>query len=311
MGGIEMKLPKLAALAATMFVAASGAAHAADPPAIPVPIQGGPIQGGPVQGGAPERTEMLLGELRVRNVSQPSLTPFLPAPGKATGAAVIVAPGGGFMMLSWDSEGVAVAKRLAAAGVMAFVLKYRLDPTPDDTAAFTRQFMATMASVKGGGGATTLPSFAAEVPAEADAAQAMRLVRSRAAEWGIDPHRVGLVGFSAGGITASNVATGAPSGRPDFVGIIYGALRRPVPADAPPAFIATAADDPLLKNAAVPMFDAWRAAGRPAELHLYEKGGHGFGMVAKGSSSDHWFDEFVWWMQARGLMGGKTAKPAP
>lgn len=301
-----MKLARSVALAAMMVVVSSGAAHAADPPQIPVPVQGGSPKAA-----APERTEMLLGELRVRNVSQPSLTPFLPPPGKATGAAVIVAPGGGFMMLSWDSEGVAVAKRLAEAGVAAFVLKYRLDPTPDDTGAFTRQFMATMASVaKGGGGAATLPSFAAEVPAAADAAEAVRLVRSRAAEWGIDPHRVGLVGFSAGGITASNVATGDPSGRPDFVGIIYGALRKPVPPDAPPAFIATAADDPLLKNAAVPMFEAWRAAGRPAELHLYEKGGHGFGMVSKGSSSDHWFDEFVWWMQARGLLSGSAAKPA-
>ena len=78
-----------------------------------------------------------------------------------------------------------------------------------------------------------------------------------------------------------------------------------MPPDAPPAFIATAADDPLLRAAPVPMFEAWRAAGRPAELHLYEKGGHGFGMIPEGSSSDHWFDEFVWWMQARGLLGAK------
>jgi acetyl esterase/lipase len=116
------------------------------------------------------------------------------------------------------------------------------------------------------------------------------------------------VGFSAGGMTASNVATGDPSGRPDFVGIIYGALHNPVPPDAPPAFIATSADDPLLKDAAVPMFQAWRAAGRPAELHLFEKGGHGYGMNVQGLTSDHWFDEFVWWIRARGL-AGKTPKP--
>jgi acetyl esterase/lipase len=299
-----MKRPRLVTLAVTMVVASSGAARAADPPGILVPVQGGAPKAA-----TPERTEMLLGELRVRNVSQPSLTPFLPAPGKATGAAVIVAPGGGFMMLSWESEGTAVAKRLADAGVAAFVLKYRLDATPDDTQAFTRQFMASMASLaKDASAAKPMTPFADEIPAAADGAEAVRLVRRRAAEWGIDPHRVGLVGFSAGGITAANVATGDPSGRPDFVGIIYGALGRPAPADAPPAFIATAADDPLLRNAAIPMFDAWRAAGRPAELHLYEKGGHGFGMVSKGSSSDHWFDEFLWWMQARGLMGTKAAK---
>ncbi len=84
--------------------------------------------------------------------------------------------------------------------------------------------------------------------------------------------------------------------------MIYGALRRPVPTDAPPAFFATAADDPLLANAAEPMFDAWRAARRPAELHLYERGGHGFGLVPKGASSDHWLDEFFWWMQSLGLI---------
>jgi len=301
-----MRPARLTALALTMLLASVGAVRAADPPAIPVPVQGGAPKAV-----SPERTEKLLGELRVRNVSQPSLTPFLPAPGKATGAAVIVAPGGGFMMLSWESEGTAVARRLADAGVAAFVLKYRLDPTPDDSAAFTRQFMATMASLAkgGGGGAGTLPNFAAEAPAAADAAEAIRLVRSRASEWGVDPHRVGLVGFSAGGITAANVATGPATGRPDFVGIIYGALSKAVPADAPPAFIATAADDPLLRAAAIPMFEAWRAAGRPAELHLYEKGGHGFGMVPKGTSSDHWFDEFVWWMQASGLLGAKSGKP--
>ena len=88
--------------------------------------------------------------------------------------------------------------------------------------------------------------------------------------------------------------------------MIYGALRNPVPKDAPPAFIATAVDDPLLAKAARPMFDAWRAANRPAELHLYERGGHGFGLVPQGSSSDHWFDEFVWWMEGRGLLKAKA-----
>jgi acetyl esterase/lipase len=112
-----------------------------------------------------------------------------------------------------------------------------------------------------------------------------------------------MLGFSAGGILTANLATAAdPASRPDFVGVIYGALRNPVPKDAPAAFIATAVDDPLLAKAAQPMFDAWRAANRPAELHLYERGGHGFGLVPKGSSSDHWFEEFVWWMEGRGLL---------
>jgi acetyl esterase/lipase len=288
-----MRLAGFATLIVAVGLVLADPALAADAPAIPL-YAPGVLPAGPTS----ERTEVLMGELRVRNVSQPSLTPFLPAPGKANGAAVIVAPGGGFMMLSWDSEGTAVAKRLAEAGVTAFVLKYRLDPTPDDAAGFTRAFMARLATA----GREEQLTFSAEKPAAADAAETVRLVRRRAAEWGIDPRRVGFVGFSAGAMTASNVATGDPKGRPDFVGIIYGALHQPVPTDAPPAFIATAADDNLLKGAAIPMFQAWRAAGRPAELHLYERGGHGFGMLTKGSTSDLWFEQFVAWMRARGVM---------
>ncbi len=283
-------------------LACVGAARAAEPAVIPLHRPGAAPAATP-----PERTEKLMGELRVRNVSQPSLTVFAPEPGKANGAAVIVAPGGGFVMLSWESEGVLVAKRLAEQGVTAFVLKYRLAKTPEDPTAFLADFMRRMRAA----GASATPGAPPQVmqqpledepEAAADAADAIRLVRGRAGEWGVDPKRIGFLGFSAGGITAAHVATGAASGRPDFVGVIYGALRDPVPAGAPPAFIATAADDPLLKDAAIPMFEAWRKAGAPAELHLYERGGHGFGLTPKGTSSDHWFDEFLWWLQARGLL---------
>ena len=138
---------------------------------------------------------------------------------------------------------------------------------------------------------------------------AVRLVRGRAAQFGIDPHRLGFLGFSAGAMTTTNVATSAdPADRPDFIGVIYGALRHPVPHDAPPAFFATAADDPLLPNAPIPMFEAWKAAGRPAELHIFERGGHGFGMLPNGATSDHWIDEFLWWVEARGLLKS-SAKP--
>jgi acetyl esterase/lipase len=287
----------LAAASLALGVLACGVATAAEIRVYPA--------GALPKAASPERTDKLMGELRVRNVSDPSLTPFLPAPGKANGAAVVVAPGGGFVMLSWESEGTRVAQRLADLGYTAFVLKYRLDQTPDDPTAFVREFTAKMTDLakRGAGGGAQSLTFPAEKPAAADAAEAIRLVRRRAGEWGIDPKRVGFVGFSAGGITAANVATLDPSGRPDFVGIIYGALRNPVPSDAPPAFIATSADDPLLKDAAIPMFQAWRAAGQPAELHLYEKGGHGYGMNVQHLTSDHWFDEFVWWMQARGVAG--------
>ena len=243
----------------------------------------------------PERTDHGL----LHNVSQPSLTPVLPAPGKANGQAVIVAPGGGFLVLSWENEGMAVARRLADAGVTAFVLKYRLGPTPTEPAAFMAFFNGKMGELarSAGRGDPLPPPFPTEGLAAADAAEAVKLVRARAAEWQVDPHRVGFVGFSAGAITAANIATGEPAGRPDFVGIVYGALRAPVPKDAPPAFIATAADDTLVSPFAAQMFQAWKAVGRPAELHIYERGGHGFGMNPQGSTSDHWFDEFLWWIQ--------------
>jgi acetyl esterase/lipase len=278
-------------LAALAFAAAVWAAPALaeDAPAIPL-YAPGVLPAGP----APERTDNGL----LHNVSDPSLTPVLPAPGKANGQAVIIAPGGGFLVLSWESEGMAVARHLAAAGVTAFVLKYRLEPTPADPPAFMKLFngkMAALSATAARGG--PLPPFPTEGLAAADAAEAVKLVRARAAEWSVDPHRVGFVGFSAGAITAANIATGDPAGRPDFVGIIYGALRNPVPKDAPPAFIATAADDGLVKAYAAPMFEAWKAAGRPAELHIFERGGHGFGMARRGSTSDHWFDEFLWWIQ--------------
>jgi acetyl esterase/lipase len=259
------------------------------------------------QGATPERVEETSDDVSVWNVSQPSLTLFVPPRDKANGSAVIVAPGGGFWFLAWKHEGTEVAQRLAEEGFTAFVLRYRTDPMPDDPDAFKRESLAKLMKLithaKEGGVPNTV--FAGEKLAAADAAEAIRLVRRRAAEWGVDPKRVGFVGFSAGGITAANVSTLDPTGRPDFVGIIYGALHNPVPADAPPAFIATSADDGLLQAAAIPMFQAWQAAGRPVELHLFEKGGHGWGMTVKGLTSDHWFDEFVWWLQSRGIAGTK------
>ncbi|MBU1378518.1 MAG: alpha/beta hydrolase [Alphaproteobacteria bacterium] len=295
-------LGRVVALAA-ILIGLPFAATAAEAP--PIPLYAAPLPAG----ANPERTDTLPGKgLRfIRNVSQPSVTAFLPDPAKATGAAVIVAPGGAFMMLSYDSEGVLVAQKLAERGIAAFVLKYRLEQTPDALPLFMAELGKRMKAATPATAETPrLPPFPTEALAAEDAATAVRLVRGRAADWKIDPKRIGFVGFSAGAITASNIATGEASGRPDFVGIIYGSLGRPVPKDAPPAFIATAADDRLLADAAVPMFNAWRAAGRPAELHMYERGGHGFGMPPQGSSSDHWLDEFVWWMEARGLL--KAAK---
>ncbi len=248
------------------------------------------------------------GQINIRNVGMPTLEVFRPAARDANGIAIIVTPGGGFMNLVYSNEGTFVARRLAAQGYTAVVLKYRLVQTPASRAAMDAKMMKDMGGVltrAKSGLPRELPRFSGEDLAQQDGAQAIRAVRAHAAEWGVDPKRIGFVGFSAGAFVAADLAIGDRATRPDFVGIIYGGLRTPVPRDAPPAFIATAADDPMLPNDPVPLYSAWRAAGRPAELHIYDRGGHGFGMATQGASSDHWFDEFVWWMQSRGL-----AKPA-
>ena len=240
----------------------------------------------------------------MRDVSVATLTPFLPAGGRADGVAVIIAPGGGFVHLSMETEGYAVARWLAARGVAGFVLKYRLDHTPAVLPNSPR--VPRLASAKPD---LTSPHSANNAPvafaAQSDALAAIALLRTKAAQFHIDPDRIGMIGFSAGAVTAMKVATSyAPSSRPDFVASIYGVMPdRPVPAAAPPLFVAVAADAPLMADAAQPMFNAWRAAGKSAELHIYQAGKHGFGMVEHGTSSDHWIDEFYWWLLAEGLAG--------
>jgi acetyl esterase/lipase len=236
----------------------------------------------------------------VRNVTRPTIKPFLPTPGTATGAAVVIAPGGGFMMLSMDSEGYDVAKWLAARGVTAFVLKYRLETTAVDPEEFQKQMFAMMTSAR---------DVTRELPGEPRAVEyglaAMRYVRSHAAQWNIDADRIGFMGFSAGGMTTSGVATRYDAASlPAFAGIIYGAMQADavVPADAPPTFIALAADDQLLSGASYPIFRKWQDAKHPAELHIYQRGGHGFGMNPTHGSADRWIDEFYWWLESNGLL---------
>jgi len=248
-------------------------------------------------------------EARVRNVTRPDLTAYLPRPENATGAAVIIAPGGGFLMLSIESEGEQVARWLADRGVAAFVLKYRLNPTPPDTAAFQAQLLKLIQSARDRDVTKSIDQSEGAQQGMADGLQAVKLVRKRAGDFGVDPDRIGFVGFSAGGIVAMNVATAYDAdSRPNFVGCVYGALPtgRKVPDDAPPLFLAVAADDPLLAGASAPIFDAWQEKHRPAELHIFQKGGHGFGMKHTGNSSDHWIDEYFWWMQSQGIL--TTAK---
>jgi len=236
----------------------------------------------------------------VSNVTKPTLTVFRPSPESKNGSAVVICPGGGFMALSITSEGTEVAKYLAAKGMTAFVLKYRLAHTGEDaTEEFSKlyedkqKFHEMLEKV--------LPlSFA-------DGLAAVTYVRQHASEWGIAPGRVGIIGFSAGGSVSVAVAFQyKPEGRPAFVAPIYsGGLSKdiPVPADAPPMFIAAATDDNLgLAPASVALYAKWVGAHKSAELHMYATGGHGFGMRKHDLPTDHWIDRFADWLDLEGFL---------
>lgn len=256
--------------------------------------------------GVPEtRGTLETGETMIFNVSEPTLEMFRPDAGSANGTAVIIAPGGGFVGLGYEAGGTAVARQLAQRGVTAFVLKYRTIKSPDDAMHMPEIHMKEMEGIMArakSGVPEEVPPFAGEKHAVEDGARAMAIVRQRAVRWGIDPKRIGFLGFSSGAFLAADLAIGNKASRPDFVGLIYGGLRMPVPADASPAFIAGAADDEFTPNDPVQLYNAWRKAGAAAELHIYERGGHGFDLQPKGTTSDHWFDGLLWWMQSRGLM---------
>lgn len=243
-----------------------------------------------------ERWEQQANDRRVRNVTVPELIPVLPAAGQANGTAVIVLPGGAFRRLAMDKEGLRVAALLAQQGVTAFVLKYRLVETPASLAEMESEMRAQIASGK------VISTFPLAIE---DGRRAMQLVRESAARWGVQRDRVGMIGFSAGAMTTLQVVLGADAAsRPDFAGIIYGPMGEvAVPANAPPLFVALAADDPLFGKGDFGLVSAWQKAGRPVELHFYERGGHGFGMAKQGGTSDLWADQFVAWLRMRGLIG--------
>jgi acetyl esterase/lipase len=261
---------------------------------------------GPLPGStAHESWHSQYGSVFARNVTIATLTPVLPDPAKATGAAVIVAPGGGFMTLSMENEGWDVARALADKGVAAFVLKYRLKPTPQDM----RQFEQAMAKMFSGGGPPPVhPDPTVELaPQIADARAAFALVRARAAQWHVDIDRIGMVGFSAGAMLTLSTELYGQDAKPAFLGDIYGPMAPvTVPANAPPLFVAVAADDPFFGNAGTGIIDSWRAAHRPVEFHLFEQGGHGFGMYKKTTTSTGWFDEFTRWLDMHGYLKPKA-----
>ena len=231
----------------------------------------------------------------VRNIHNPSLTVFLPPKAKANGAAVLVVPGGGHRELVFQAEGVEPAQFLNGLGVAAFVLKHRL----------ARE---------------TNSPYSLQIHPKQDAQRAMRLIRSRATEWNVDPNRLGALGFSAGGEVVSMLAYSPSAGdataadpierqdcRVNFQIVIYpGPLGIPeqLPSDAPPAFFLVANDDRGHVEPVMRLVEKYRAASRPVELHLYARGGHGFnlGGRAKLNSIRSWPQRMTDWLGDNGFL---------
>ncbi len=229
----------------------------------------------------------------VKSVNNPSVTVFLPPKEKATGAAVILCPGGGFRELGFIPEGIAAAEYFNSIGVAAFALKYRLPREAGSVYNMTHP--------------------------RQDGLRAMRLVRSRAVEWGIDPNRIGMVGFSAGGEVVSmttfsdNVGDASAtdpidrvSARPDFIVEIYpggAGIPETLPANVPPAFLLVANDDDHT-DSVLTIFRLYRAARIPVEVHVYAKGAHAFNMGTRSklTTIKNWPQRMADWMGDNNLL---------
>ncbi|MBA3667145.1 MAG: alpha/beta hydrolase [Sphingomonas sp.] len=229
----------------------------------------------------------------ITNVTMPSLTVFRPPSGRSNKTAVIVVPGGAFRALPWDLDGLETARWLTQHGITAFVLKYRVRP-PSPGAPVDRSFDDFARRTQG-----------ARDIAVADAEQAMRFVRSHSKQFGIAPDRIGMIGFSAGAmITVIAADASDPSVRPDFAASLYGALLKPSgpSAGAAPLFIVAAQDDPEAPPIrSADMFVRWTNAKVPAELHIYQRGGHGFAFRPHHLPADSWPEALEAWLASRGI----------
>lgn len=286
---MRMKCLAVALMAALM----AAPAPAQEPPATPTTVSLWP-NGAPGSEARRKQPEVAK-DYWVRSIHNPSLTVFRPK--RQNGAAVVVIPGGGHSIIVWTTEGVNVGRALNRYGLTVFVLKYRLareegSPYKIDDAV-------------------------------GDARRAVSWVRAHAAEYGVDPNRVGVMGFSAGGeivsLLADNRATGAApardavdrvSGRPDFQVLVFpGPLGVPANnvADAPPAFITAGSLDDCCAAPAVQLYEQLRKAGKPAELHMYAGAGHAFNLDESNRISIiHWPDRLADWLADEGFLNATT-----
>lgn len=237
-------------------------------------------------------------EHMIRNVTNPALYAYLPDPSLATGTAVIVAPGGAFMSLAIESEGLNVVKALNKKGIAAFLLKYTLNPTPREIGAF----QAAIGKVFSQKITEENPPNVFEPQAPKDALKALSIVKQRAKEWHIDVNKIGFIGFSAGSMTVLKASIAETGNRPAFFAYIYGPMFAiDVPDNAPPMFAAYALDDGLFGKSGFGIVSNWRAKNIPVEVHAYEKGEHGFGLGRPGTTSIYMIEQFSAWLALHGM----------
>ena len=251
------------------------------------------------------------GDPMARNITTATLTPFLPQPSKANGATVIVAPGGGFRWLSMGNEGWEVAEALTEQGITAFVLKYRLHPTPESLDDFIAWMNRPRTPPSGSSDASndTAPPHPLQLDLSnqlEDAEAAYAMIVERAEEWGVDTNRIGMIGFSAGAGLTMHSTLNSQTMDLAFIGPIYGGMSPvEVPEDAPPMFNVIASDDFLFRGQ-FGVIDSWYEAGIPVEFHLYQNGGHGFGLGNPNRTSNRWFDAFIHWLDVNGFLTAKS-----
>lgn len=239
----------------------------------------------------------------VYNVTKPSLTVFAPDPAIANGTAIVICPGGGFIALAMGNEGYDVANWLVKKGVTCFVLKYRVaHVTDNDPIKYFNDAVHSGDKEKQKAQKEAIPMCIA------DGKVALAYVRAHANEYHINPDRIGIMGFSAGGTVAASAAFNyTPENKPNFVAPIYAffpkEMQGKVLSDAPPMFITVAANDPLnLQPHSIDLFTAWNTAKKDVELHVYNQGSHGFGMRVQHTTSDTWIERYADWLGVQGLM---------
>ena len=274
----------------------------------PNPIDGVPPE---VEYAAP--TGVAAGTAMLRNISDPALLVVAPKEGLGNGVGVIVAPGGGWTINAWTHEGLDLANWLVDLGYTAFVLKYRVRASDPDQAVFEAGMAKLEAGVPGFFPSALKPTAIGQVisaeeylrardAAAEDGRRAIEIARELAPQFGVRADALGMIGFSAGAFLTVDVAVDPRAEQLAFIAPIYGGETRgaPVPADAPPLFTAVAQDDILVKIVEGLHAD-WAAADRPSEMHVFRRGGHGFGMARQGLPSDRWPDLLRAWLEDLGF----------